>query len=63
MPSEKIIRRKALDLLKDEGWICWFAPKVKFHETDIFGIIDLMAFWIDSDFKGIKFLKVAKLIR
>ena len=43
MPSEKIIRRKALDLLKNEGWITWFAPKVKFQQTDVFGIIDLLA--------------------
>jgi hypothetical protein len=29
--------------LKDKGWIVWFAPKVKYQQTDVFGIIDLLA--------------------
>ncbi|MCJ7786659.1 hypothetical protein MUP06_00375 [Patescibacteria group bacterium] len=43
MSSEAQIRKKAIEELQADGWITWFAPKVKFHETDIFGIIDLLA--------------------
>ncbi len=43
MPSESIIRKKAVDELEAKGWITWFAPKVKFKQTDIFGIIDVLA--------------------
>ncbi len=40
---EAKIRKKAVEILRKEGWITWFGPKVKFKQTDIFGIIDLLA--------------------
>ncbi len=43
MPKENVIRKKAIDILEADGWITWFAPKVRFKQTDIFGIIDLLA--------------------
>lgn len=43
MPKESILRKKAIQILEDKGWIVWFAPKVKYQQTDIFGIIDLLA--------------------
>jgi len=43
MPKEAVIRKKAIKILEDQGWVCWFAPKVKFRQTDVFGIIDLLA--------------------
>ena len=43
MAKEADIRKKAIEQLQADGWITWFAPKVKFLQTDIFGIIDLMA--------------------
>ncbi len=43
MAKEAEIRKRAIQFLEDRGWICWFAPKVKFHKTDVFGIIDLLA--------------------
>ena len=43
MPKESIIRKKATQILEDKGWIVWFAPKVKYQQTDVFGIIDLLA--------------------
>ncbi len=43
MSKEAIIRKKAIQILKDKGWIVWFAPKVKYQQTDVFGIIDLLA--------------------
>ncbi len=43
MPSESIIRKKAIEELNSDGWITWFAPKVRFKQTDVFGIIDLLA--------------------
>jgi len=41
--QESLIRKKAIKQLEADGWITWFAPKVKFLQTDVFGIIDLMA--------------------
>lgn len=43
MAKESLIRKKAIQKLQADGWITWFAPKVKFKQTDIFGIIDLLA--------------------
>ena len=43
MPAEQFIRKKAIEKLRADGWITWFGPKVRFKQTDIFGIIDLMA--------------------
>lgn len=43
MAKEAIIRKKAIEELRADGWITWFAPKVKFIQTDVFGIIDLLA--------------------
>ena len=43
MAKERLIRKKAIQILRGGGWIIWFAPKVKFQQTDIFGIIDLLA--------------------
>ncbi len=43
MPKESVIRKKATKILEDKGWIVWFAPKVKYQQTDVFGIIDLLA--------------------
>ncbi len=43
MPKESEIRKKAIEKLQTAGWITWFAPKVKYKQTDIFGIIDLLA--------------------
>ena len=40
---EAEIRKKAIEILRREKWIVWYAPKVKFKQTDIFGIIDLLA--------------------
>jgi hypothetical protein len=43
MPKESVIRKKAVEILKKEKWVCWYAPKVKFQTTDVFGIVDLLA--------------------
>jgi len=43
MAKETVIRKKAIQILRGEGWVTWFAPKVKYQQTDIFGIIDLLA--------------------
>lgn len=43
MPKEAVIRKKAIEILQKQGFICWFAPKVKFRITDVFGIVDLLA--------------------
>ena len=43
MAKENEIRKKAVKILADAGWIYWYPPKIKFKKTDIFGIIDLLA--------------------
>ena len=43
MAKENLIRKKAIEILRRDKWIVWFAPKVKFQQTDVFGIIDLLA--------------------
>ena len=43
MTKESDIRKKAIEQLRADGWITWFAPKVKFIQTDVFGIIDVLA--------------------
>ncbi len=43
MPKEAEIRKKALEILSGDKWIYWYAPKVKYKQTDVFGIIDLLA--------------------
>ncbi len=41
MAKEATIRKNALKELQDkEGYICWCPPKVRYQETDIFGIFD-----------------------
>jgi len=43
MPKEAVIRKKIIKILEDQGYICWYAPKVKYKTTDVFGIVDLLA--------------------
>jgi hypothetical protein len=40
--QEAEIRKRALEILNKEKWVCWFPKKVRFHETDIWGIADLI---------------------
>ena len=40
--KEAVIRKKAIEILSDGGWVCWYPAKVKYHETDIFGVYDLI---------------------
>jgi len=43
MAKESLIRKKAIEILKKQKFICWWPPKIKFKQNDIFGIIDLIA--------------------
>jgi len=43
MPKEAVTRKRAIQILKKENWICWYPSKVKYKQNDIFGIIDLLA--------------------
>lgn len=43
MPKESLIRKKAIKILTDEKWVCWYPSKVKYKQSDVFGIIDLLA--------------------
>ncbi len=43
MAKESYTRRKLIKALENEGWVCWAPPKVKFQQSDVFGIIDILA--------------------
>ncbi|XOB41239.1 MAG: hypothetical protein ACKKMW_00605 [Candidatus Nealsonbacteria bacterium] len=43
MAKEAVIRKKAIKILTDENWVCWYPAKVKYKQNDVFGIIDLLA--------------------
>ena len=43
MPKEAVIRKRAIQELQEKGWVTWYAPKVKYQQTDVFGIIDILA--------------------
>ena len=38
--KEVVIRKKAVTELEAEGWTVWVPSKVKYQETDIFGVFD-----------------------
>lgn len=38
--KEAVIKKVVYKQLEKEGFIGWSAPKVKFQETDIFGVFD-----------------------
>jgi hypothetical protein len=51
--TEATIKKAVYKQLKDEGYVGWSAPKVKYQETDIFGIFDGV-FIKDSELRWIQ---------
>ena len=43
MPKEAVTRKKAVQALEGTGWVVWYPPKIRFKQTDVFGIIDVLA--------------------
>jgi len=43
MAKEFEIRKRAIKILTDKNWICWYPSKARYKQNDIFGIIDLLA--------------------
>ena len=41
--KEPEIRKKAIRLLELKGYVCWYPKKVKYQETDVFGVYDILA--------------------
>lgn len=41
--KESRIRNKVTDALEKKGFYCWYAPKVRYHSTDVFKIFDVLA--------------------
>jgi len=48
--KESEIRKKAIKILEQEGYAYWWPKKVKYHETDIFGVFDIIAVKKGKDF-------------
>ncbi len=42
MAKESLIRKKAITILEKEKWVVWWPAKVKFKQSDIFGVFDLI---------------------
>ena len=40
--KESLIRKKAIQILEKKKWIIWWPSKVKFKQSDIFGIFDMV---------------------
>jgi len=40
---EAEIRKRAIEILRQEGWITWFPAKARFKQNDVFGVIDVLA--------------------
>lgn len=58
--KEAGIRKKAIDELKREGYICWYPLKVKYQETDIFGVFDAICIK-DSDLRFIQWTSLGNI--
>lgn len=53
MSKEATIRKQAVKQLEKEGYITWCPAKVKYQETDVFGVFDCLALK-DSDIRFIQ---------
>ena len=51
--KESTLRKKAIDILQKADWVTWRPPRVKFFETDVFGIFDILAWKLD-ELRGIQ---------
>lgn len=52
--KEAAIRAKVREELEADGYVCWVPAKVRFRETDIFGIWD-MAAWKQNEIRYIQY--------
>lgn len=41
--KEARIRDKVTTALGHKGFYCWYAPRVKYHSTDVFEVFDVLA--------------------
>jgi len=58
--KEREIRKKAIKILEDQEWVCWFPSRIKWKkETDIFGVFDLIC-W-QKRTANIKFVQLTTL--
>jgi hypothetical protein len=58
--TESKIKKAVYQELKKQGFVGWSAPKVKYQETDIFGIFDGV-FLKDSDLRFIQWTSVSNM--
>lgn len=55
MPKEAVIRDKVKKALEKDHWITWCPANVKYQETDIWGIFDLVAWHWTNNIKFVQF--------
>ena len=58
--KEAIIRKKAIRILNKKGFTCWYAPKAKFQECDLFSIWDIVC-GKDEQFKWIQLTTLSNI--
>lgn len=62
MPKESVIRKKVIDTLSQDGWICWYPFKARYaKEVDIFGVFDVIAIHPDANTKFIQVTNYANI--
>ena len=61
--KESVIRKKALEVLNSEGWICWYPFHIRYKkEVDIFGVFDILAFRkLDGEFLFIQITTLSNI--
>ena len=58
--KEIVIKKQIYKLLEKDKWHGWSAPKVKYQETDIFGIFDGV-FIKDSEIRWIQWTTISNI--
>jgi len=58
--TESVIKKAVYKQLESEGFVGWSAPKVKYQETDIFGIYDGV-FVKDSEIRWLQWTSVGNM--
>jgi len=58
--KEATLRKKVIEILRD-NWVCWYAPKVRYKETDLFGIWDLVCLKKRDASSPVRFIQITTL--
>lgn len=54
MATERVIKKKGLEILRADGWVAWCPAKVRYQETDVWTIFDCVCVRGFGEFKFIQ---------